>query len=290
MSELAVQEMTEAAEREKLLERWKLTYANSFPSIWTRTFIKAVEWITAKPHLLRRMRSWEIAEEKDPEFWKSCLDEMGITVVASEESQQKIPSKGPLVVVCNHPHGLIDGVVLARLLIQRRTDFKILTRALLQGVDEADKNTLPVSFPHEPDAVRKNIEMRKEAIQILKDGGCIALFPAGTVATSQTAFGPVIEPEWMPFLSKMVRQSDARVIPIFFPGTNTRLFQVANRISMLFRQSLLLYEIRKAFDKPQSPIIGDVIERDALEPYIKDADALMKHLRQVTVDLDTSKE
>lgn len=272
-------------DRETLVETWKLTYANSFPSFWTRLFIKTIETLTARPHLLRRMRSWETNKNKHPEFWRSCLDEMGIEITTPEEMREKIPQDGPLVVVCNHPHGMIDGVVLARLLINRRTDFKILTRALLQGVEQADKNTLPVAFPHEKNAVRDNIAMRKQAIQNLKEGGCIALFPAGTVATSKTFFGPVTEPEWMPFLAKMVRQSKARVLPIYFPGTNSRIFQIANKIHPLLRQSLLMYEIRKSFDKPQSPIIGDVIEREELEPFIKDGDKLMTYLRERTVSL-----
>lgn len=270
---------------DKLVDTWRLTYANSFPSFWTRLVIKTIETITARPFLIRRMRRWEKNAHKNREFWRSCLDEMGIEVQTSEEERKKIPSEGPLVVVCNHPHGMIDGVVLARLLITRRSDFKILTRALLQGVEEADKNILPVAFPHEENSVRDNIAMRKEAINYLKNDGCIALFPAGTVSTSKTWFGPVVEPEWMPFLSKMVRQTNARVLPIYFPGSNSRLFQIANRIHPLLRQSLLMYEIRKAFDKPQSPIVGDVIDRETLEPYAKDASKLMTYLRSVTVGL-----
>lgn len=272
-------------EQEHLVDTWRITYANSFPSFWTRAFIRTIETFTARPHLLLRTKRWERNENKDPEFWKSCLDEMGIEVTTPSAQIDSIPAEGPLVVVCNHPHGLIDGVVLARLLVQRRTDFKILTRALLQGQPEADKYTLPVAFPHEPNAARDNIEMRKKAIQRLKDGGCIALFPAGTVATSKTWFGEPVEPDWMPFLGKMIRQSNARVVPIFFQGSNSRIFQIANLISPLFRQSLLMYEIKKAFDKPQSPIIGDVIERAEMEPHFEDMGGLMAFLRERTTSL-----
>lgn len=277
------------AYKDKLFDAWKLTYANSFPSFWTRLFIRTVEAITARPQIILRMRRWEKKPDKHPEFWRSCLDEMGIEITTPEEQRESIPAEGPLVVVCNHPHGMVDGVVLARLMISRRTDFKILTRALLAGVEAADANILPVAFPHEENAVRDNIEMRKEAIKYLQDDGCIALFPAGTVSTSKTWFGPVVEPEWMPFLSKMVRQSNARVLPIFFPGSNSRIFQIANRISPLCRQSLLMYEIRKAFDHAQSPVVGKVLEREDLDPYAKDAAGLMKFLRKTTLDLNPLK-
>ena len=270
---------------DKLVETWKMTYANSFPSFWRRAVIKTIETLTAKPYLLKRMRSWENNPNKHPEFWRSCLDEMGIEITTSREDRERIPAEGPLVVVANHPHGMIDGVVLARLLITRRSDFRILTRALLQGVEEADKNTLPVAFPHEKNSRRANLAMSKEAMRILNEDGCIALFPAGTVSTSESWFGPVVEPEWMNFVSKMVRQSNARVLPIYFTGSNSRAFQIANQIAPVFRQSLLMYEIRKAFDKPQSPIIGEVLEREALEPYLDDADRLVNFLRAETIKL-----
>lgn len=264
----------------KGFETYKLTYANSFPQFHKRIIIKTIEWLTARPQILSRMRRWERNQNKDPEFWKSCLDEMGIDLETPLEQQDSIPSKGALIVVCNHPHGMVDGMILGRLLTRVRSDFKILTRALLQGVEPADRHLLPVSFAHEENAVQENIKMRKAAIELLKQGGCVALFPAGTVATSQTAFGPVVEPEWAPFVAKMVSQTGASVMPIYFPGTNSRWSQIANRVSLTLRQSLLMYEIRRAFDRPQNPVIGDIIPAESLEKFKTDRNGMAVYLRE----------
>ncbi len=283
MTELETQ--TEA-EKIMLYDRSELTYANSFPQMGKRIFIKTVETFTARFRLLYHMRHWENNPNKNPHFWTSVLDEMDIQVETPTDQLENIPDKGPIVVVCNHPHGLVDGLVLAWLLSKRREDFQIITRALLNGVSVAEKNLLSISFPHEEDAVRKNLKTRKEAVTSVRDGHCVGVFPAGTVCTSKTAFGPVVEAEWGKFTSKLILQTNAQVVPIFFQGSNSRLFQIANRISDTCRQSLLMYEIKKAFHKPQAPIVGKVIGRDVLDTYKNDAEGLMAFLRSETLSLN----
>lgn len=273
------------AEKIMLYDRSELTYANSFPQFGKRVFIKSVETLTARFQLLYHMRHWENNPNKHPHFWTSVLDEMDIAVNTPLEQLENIPATGPVVVVCNHPHGLVDGVVLAWLLSKRREDFQIITRALLNGVAVAEKNLLSISFPHEEDAVRKNLQTRKEALANVRDGHCIGVFPAGTVCTSKTAFGPVVEAEWGKFTSKLILRTDAQVVPIFYPGSNSRWFQIANRISETCRQSLLMYEIWAAFHKPQSPVVGKPIGRDVLDKYKADPEGLMAFLRAETLKL-----
>ena len=281
-------EIETQAEAEKIMlyDRAELTYANSFPSFWKRFFIKMVETLTARFQLLFHMRHWENNPNKHPHFWTSVLNEMDVDIQTPPEQLENIPATGPVVVVCNHPHGLVDGVVLAWILSKRREDFKIITRALLNGVAVAEKNLLSISFPHEEDAVRKNLQTRKEALTDVRDGHCVGVFPAGTVSTSKTAFGPVVEADWGKFTSKLVLQSNAHVVPIFFQGSNSRWFQIANRISDTCRQSLLMYEIKHAFHKPQSPVIGKPIGRGDLDKYKTNPEGLMAFLREETLKLD----
>ncbi|PHQ92090.1 MAG: hypothetical protein COB42_01995 [Sulfurimonas sp.] len=83
----------------------------------------------------------------------------------------------------------------------------------------------------------------------------------------------------------MVLQTDAQVVPVFFQGSNSRWFQIANRISDTCRQSLLMFEIKHAFHKDQCPIVGKPIGRDVLEQYKRDPEGLMAFLRAETLKL-----
>ena len=262
-----------------------LTYTGSFTSPWKRGLIRIIENLTGRLRLLWLVRKWEVDPDRDPNFWKSVLDRLDIKLTTPQDQLDAIPKTGPLVVVSNHPHGLVDGIVMAHLLSHARDDYKILARAFLRHVPRIDRYLLPVAFPHEPDAIQTNIRMRKEAIAHLKNQGCIALFPAGTVATSDTWFGPVIDSDWMPFTAKMIRQSGAQVLPVFFPGANSRAYQIANKLSVTLRQALLLHEIKVAMHKDQKVVVGELIEPEVLQSFEKDGPGLMKFLKQKTYDL-----
>ena len=269
-------------------DKRKLSYANTFENPLQRITIQTIELLTARLRILRRIRKFEAQGVPFGQpFWKQALDTMGIKLLTPEEQIARIPKDGPIVVTSNHPHGLVDGMILGELIGQVRTDYKILTRSLLTGVAEIDQFMIPVPFPHEPDALEKNLWMRKQAMDHLKNGGIVAVFPSGSVAASQTMFGPVIEREWNPFTSKMIQRSNAEVLPIFFPGSNSRLYQIANQISATLRQGLLLYEIAHAFNKPQSPVIGHVISRDKISKWSDNPRGFMSWLREETLRLRT---
>jgi putative hemolysin len=113
----------------------------------------------------------------------------------------------------------------------------------------------------------------------------IALFPSGVVASSETMFGPAIEQEWNVFTAKMIRRSGATVVPVFFPGSNSRLYQIANQISATLRQGLLLREIVVACRKPQAPVVGNPIDPTEIAARIKDPRLFMAWLREQTIAL-----
>ena len=95
----------------------------------------------------------------------------------------------------------------------------------------------------------------------LANDGVIVIFPSGKVASSDTMMGPVVEREWNPFTAKMIQRSNATVVPVFFPGANSRLYQIANQISATLRQGLLIREVVIAMNKPQAPIVRVAIDR-----------------------------
>ena len=274
-------------------DRSTLTYANSFDNVWTATAIRAIEWMTGKLTVLRMVRKFERqnAEYRGQAFWRGALDIMGIPLTTPEEQIARIPGEGPVIVVANHPHGMVDGMIFADLIGRVREDYRILTRSVLTGLDEAASSfMIPVPFPHDPEAQRKMVEMRGKAMAHLSQGGVVALFPSGVVMSSDTWMGPAIEREWNVFTAKMIRRSGARVVPIFFPGANSRWYQWACKISPILRQGLLLHEIVRSCNKPQAPVVGHPLTEDQMARLETDPRGFMAWLRQHTLDLGNSRE
>lgn len=276
------------APKGEVYDRRTLTYANSFDDAWTSFAIRAIEWFTGKLTILRMVSKFEKTNEnyRGQKFWRGALNTMGIELLTPREQLANIPTEGPVVVVANHPHGMVDGMIFADLIGRVRQDYRILTRSVLTGLDEAATSfMIPVPFPHDPDAQRKMVEMRASAMDHLNEGGVVALFPSGVVMSSDSWFGPAIEQEWSVFTAKMIRRSGARVVPIFYPGSNSRAYQIANRLSPILRQGLLLHEIVRSCNKPQAPIVGAPISDADMARLETDPRGFMAWLRQHTLDL-----
>ncbi|WP_439120119.1 lysophospholipid acyltransferase family protein [Marivita sp.] len=267
-------------------DKRKLSYANTFTNPWKANTIRAMEWMTGKIPLLRLVRRFErMGPAEGQAFWGQALNLMKIRLDTPAEQIARIPKDGPVIIVANHPHGLIDGMILAELVGRVRTDYKILTRSLLTGVTEIEEFMIPVPFPHEEDAREQSLEMRSRAMAHLKQGGVIALFPSGVVASSDSFFGPAIERTWNPFTANLIQRSGATVVPIFFPGQNSRAYQIATQISATLRQGLLLHEVIHACGKPQAPIVGEPISPEAIEAFAGRSRDFVASLRDTTIGL-----
>ena len=261
-----------------------LSYAKTFTDPWAIGIIRTMEWMTGKLRLLRLIRKFEASGVPHGQaFWRPALDMMGIPLDTPADQIARIPASGPVVIVANHPHGLVDGMVLADLIGRVRTDYKILTRSLLTDVEEINQFMIPVPFPHEEDALKKNLQMRKDAMAHLSNGGVVVLFPSGVVASSPSWFGEAVEEEWNPFTAKMIQRSKASVLPIRFPGQNSRWYQIANLVSPVLRQGLLLHEVVHSLNKPMAPIVGHVLAEDDVVSWADNPRGFMAWLREHTL-------
>ena len=264
----------------------RLSYAGTFSNPFKAGTIRAIEWLTAKVTLLRLIRKFEASGAPfGVPFWPKAIRTMGIEIRTPAEEIARIPATGPVVVVANHPHGLVDGMVMAEMVARVRGDFKILTRSLLTGIPEIGEFMIPVPFPHEENARELGLEMRNQTMAHLKGGGLIILFPAGKVAMSEGWWGPAIEAEWNVFTHKMVRTSGATIVPMRFTGQNSRAFLIANKLSDTLRQGLLLYEIKRALFKPQRPYIGQPIPASELDKWEGNPRGFLAWLREHTLSL-----
>lgn len=252
--------------------------------------IRLIEWMTGKFRILRIVNKFEkTGRVYEGTFWAKILELLRIDLDTPQEEIALIPKTGPVVVVANHPFGFVDGLVLTNLVSKVRPDLKILTRAFFATLPEIQENMVPVAFPHDPDSNTHNIAVRKEIMQHLADDGIVILFPAGRCATAPSPFADAIEHDWNPFTAKMILRSKARVVPIYFPGQNGRLFQIVQTFSATLRQSLMMHEIERKIGKPQKPQIGKVIEREDIDPWVMNPRGFMKHLRGVTLAIKDKK-
>ena len=190
-------------------DRSSLSYASTFDHPIKSGVISLIELLTGRLTVLRLIRKFEKQGAPTGQaFWRAALDTMGINLTTPQAQLNRIPETGPVIIVANHPHGMVDGMIFADLIGRVRSDYRILTRSLLTSIDEvAGSYMIPVPFPHDPDAQRKGVEMRAKAMKHLQAGGVVALFPSGVVAASQTFFGPAVEAEWNVFTAKMIRRS-----------------------------------------------------------------------------------
>jgi putative hemolysin len=214
------------------------------------------------------------------------VERYGLSLDVVGGSLSNIPAGGPLVVVSNHPYGILDGLMMGHILSTRRNrDFRILANSVFRKAQDLDRVVLPISFDDNRDAVQENIETRRTAIRYLADGGAIGVFPGGTVSTSARPFSAPLDPIWRSFTAKMIAKSGAQVVPIFFEGANSRLFQVASHLHTTLRLALFIKEFKRRTDEPVRVVIGEPIAPDDLRKYRSDQKAMMDFLRARTYAL-----
>ena len=192
---------------------------------------------------------------------------------------EDIPKEGPVVIVSNHPFGILDGLLMGYILSKARKEFKIIANRVFRKAKDLDEVVLPISFEENREGNLQNLETRNEAIHFLKAGGIVGIFPGGTVATSAKLFSRPLDPFWKRFTSKLILKSDASVVPIFFGGSNSRLFQIASHMSYNLRMALLIREFGMKVDRRVDVCIGKKISSNYLKKYSKDLDGMMEYLR-----------
>ncbi|MEM7348942.1 MAG: lysophospholipid acyltransferase family protein [Chloroflexota bacterium] len=210
---------------------------------------------------------------------------MEISLDYNEDQLAKIPKEGPVIFIANHPFGILDGLAVCHIAEKTRGDFKILLHSLLCREKEIEPYILPVDFSETREAIASNIETKHKAMAMLQNGGTVVIFPAGGIATTTKGpFGKATDLEWKLFTAKMIRMTQATVVPIYFPGQNGFIFQMASQVSLTLRLSLLIREVKKRIGDTVKFTIGDPISYQALAS-IKAKKQLLNHLREVTYSL-----
>lgn len=273
-----------------------LSYAEPDDPRFRRALIRGIERISGQREIARlyqaaRRRSIEHPEHPDPSaFFGHALDVLGIRPEYDSAALERIPRDGPLVFVANHPFGVVDGLALCKLAIETRGDVRILIhRALFRDAD-LQSFMLPVDFAGTREAAKRNLAVRDEALSFLRQGGTVAVFPGGGISTAQgSTFGPVTDLEWKLFPAKLIKSAKASVVPVYFPGRNSRLFQWVSQFSQTLRLSLVIREINQHRGCSLPVRVGPPVPYAELEG-VGDKKALTEHLRALVYALDPGQE
>ena len=200
----------------------------------------------------------------------------------------EMPAKGPLVIVSNHPFGLLDPIVLGHFVARLRPDLRMMANLMLGSVEEVKPHVITVNPFGGNAAVKQNIGPLKAAIKFLRTGGALAIFPSGEVAHYKPGHGVQEEP-WSKHVGGLVRRTQATVLPIYFPGRNGLLFHAAGLIHEKLRTGLLVREFLGRKHGPTEIRVGQPIPFSRLKKF-KDDKSLSRYLRLHTLVLGKRKK
>ncbi len=266
----------------------EFTYSTPEHTLPQRSFIKTIEAIGGQ-RKLRGLYEQFLGEDGEArDFFQSAVDLLRLDIRANEEPLKNVPKEGPVLFIANHPYGVLDGIVLTWLARKARPDVKVMANHVLCQAPDAKGALLPVDFAHTKEALETNMATRKEALQTLKEGGSIGIFPAGGVAVSQKPHkGPAVDTNWHPFAAKLIRKTNATVIPVYFGGQNSRLFQMASHFSATLRLALFFFETARRIGSEVEFVVGEPITPEEIAA-IPDREELMRTLRMRTYNLATN--
>lgn len=263
----------------------EITYATAARTRAGRALIKAIENISGRPRLLRKALDYQREMAAGKTFWEVMVERYELKLDLPGAGLSNIPREGPLVIVANHPFGILDGLAFGHIMAQTRRDFKILANSVFVKAPEVEPHILPIDFAETREALQLNLATRKQALAYLKGGGCVGIFPGGTVSTGARFYSGAFDPTWKTFTAKLIQTSGATVVPIFFDGVNSRLFQVASHLSDNLRLALLIHEFDNRLKRPVRVVIGAPLPRAVIDRFRGDAKGLMNFLRSHTYSL-----
>ena len=181
-------------------------------------------------------------EKKDLEFLNAILDEFEINFEIPKEDLKRLPKDGAYITISNHPLGGIDGVLLLKLLLEQRPDFKIIANFLLHRIKPLAPYIMPVNpFEAHKDA-KSSVAGFKQSLKHLREGHPLGIFPAGEVSTYRDG-KLIVDRPWEEAAMKLIQRAEVPVVPIYFHAKNSKLFYRLSKLNDTLRTAKLPSEV-----------------------------------------------
>src|SRR5262249_18805100 len=187
-----------------------------------RLLIRAIETMTGQPYLKSLYDEHRLNPVPGESFWAAALRSLELKIAYNEDALARWPKTGSLVIVANHPFGVLDGLIISYLTSEVRNDFLVLTNSVLYQAQEIRSHLLPIDFAETKEALGTNIKSRAAAKAHLLRGGVLVVFPAGGASTAPKPWSKrAVDPEWKNFAAKLITAAKAPVVPVYFAGQNS---------------------------------------------------------------------
>jgi putative hemolysin len=237
----------------------RFSYASDELSRLGRGVVRLIEFASGQPRIRRLYEDYAKLARPHELFWQDAVDALELDICLDRHPADVVPRTGPLVVVANHPFGVVDGILLCWIVAQARSDFQVMTHRVLHQAPEIRARVLPVDFSGTEAATRNNLRSRQQARELLAGGGALLVFPGGGVATAPRAFARPVERPWGTLTAKLALAAGADLLPVYFQGSNSRLFHIASNIHQTLRYALLFHEVRNKIGRRIDINLGDAI-------------------------------
>lgn len=223
-------------------------------------------------------------------FVKSLLEDFQITLqIDNEEVLDHLP-EGAFITVSNHPFGALDGISLIRIITERRPDFKVMVNMILNHIVAMRPNFIAVDAMASDDPKKKAVSMKgvKEVITQIRGGHPVGFFPAGAVAKINR-HGQLVDRPWQPTVMRLIQQLKVPVIPIFFQGGNSLMFNFLGIVCWQLRTLRMPSEVFRKCGTTLHITVGDIISPEEQMAHNGSLEELTAFLRQKTYDLRKKK-
>ncbi len=248
----------------------------------------------ALQRLLRLDRLWDVvdcARSTAPcsDTVGRMLSLLGITYQVDATELRLVPASGPVLMVSNHPFGLLEGAILADALPKLRQDVRILANSLLSAVPELRERCIFIDPFGHTSAMASNAAALRECLAWLRRGGLLLAFPSGEVAHLDWRGGVLADPPWNAALARIAQLAGAAAVPLFFSGGNSLAFQLAGTIHPGLRTASLPRELLNKRGRTIHVRIGRPVSAQTLRHFADPAQAI-DYLRCRTYLLDPASE
>jgi putative hemolysin len=197
-----------------------------------KTLTERLPWLAQHPRIRRQMAGMlgklvgergfnqvldAVGAVEGFDFVERGLEVLGASYSANAREREHIPLEGPLLVVANHPLGMIDALVLLHLIGSVRQDVKILGNDWLASITQLRKSLLPV------DVFGKGAASKlRDIYRALDQGQALVVFPAGEVSRMHP--GGVRDGCWSDGFARLALRTGTPVLPVHVAARNSAMF------------------------------------------------------------------